>query len=129
MGDLTDVAFVDRVTAGIDAIVHLAATPDPGGTWEHLYQPNVQAVTNLLNAAAGRLGAWLAPEDLQQLVLRSIDADVAFGIFHGISANTRSIWDIKNARTELGYAPVRDSEVFSAAVPVDADGGACPPFR
>jgi len=204
-GDLTDTAFADDVTAGVDAIVHLAANPDPGATWEQLYRPNVQAVANLLTGAArngvrrlvlassahamgqyvaaGRqpidpawspapccpygaskafveaaarmhsyrygvhavclrlgatfekpwntsmLGAWLAPEDLQQLVLRSLAADVAFGIYHGISANTRSVWDINNARTELGYAPVRDSEVFSGSVPVDDDGGPCPPFH
>ena len=51
-GDLTDTASADDVTAGVDAIVHLAANPDPGATWEQLYRPNVQAVANLLTGAA-----------------------------------------------------------------------------
>ena len=74
------------------------------------------------------LDGWLAPEDLRQLVIRCLDSDLAFGIFHGISANTRSSWDITNARNELGYAPTRDSEEFAGSVGPDIDGGLCAPF-
>jgi nucleoside-diphosphate-sugar epimerase len=203
LGDLTDAGFAVAVTAGVDAVVHLAANPDPQSTWQQLLAPNIRVVTTLLDAAVTngvgrlvlassahamgqyvwegrrpidpawptapccpygatkafveaaarahsfrygtriaclRLGAtfekpngsmldgWLAPEDLQQLVRRCLDADLAFGIFHGISANTRSSWDITNARNELGYAPVRDSAEFAGTVGPDIDGGLCSPF-
>jgi len=45
-----------------------------------------------------------------QLVWRGIEADVRFGIYYGISANTRAYWDIQSARQELGYAPEDDAE-------------------
>jgi nucleoside-diphosphate-sugar epimerase len=32
-GDLTDRAFAADVTSDVDAVVHLAANPDPGGPW------------------------------------------------------------------------------------------------
>lgn len=203
LGDLTDAGFAAEATAGVDAIVHLAANPNPQATWEQLLGPNIRLVTTLLDAAATngvgrlvlassahamgqymwhgrrpidpawpvapccpygatkafveavarahsfrygariaclRLGAtfekpnasmldgWLAPEDLQQLVCRCLAADLTFGIFHGISANTRSSWDINNARNELGYAPVRDSEEFAGSVGPDIDGSLCAPF-
>jgi uronate dehydrogenase len=52
VGDLTDPAFADTVTAGVDAIVHLAATPDSGARWDQLTEPNLTAVARLLAAAA-----------------------------------------------------------------------------
>jgi nucleoside-diphosphate-sugar epimerase len=203
LGDLTDADFATQATAGVDAIVHLAANPNPQATWPQLMGPNVGLVTTLLDVAAAngvgrlvlassahamgqymwegrrpidpawppapccpygatkafveaaarvhsfrygtriaclRLGAtferpngsmldgWLAPEDLQQLVCRCLEADLTFGIFHGISANTRSSWDITNARIELGYAPVRDSEEFAGSVGPDIDGSLCIPL-
>lgn len=205
VGDLTDTAFARGVTAGVDAIVHLAANPDPQATWSQLLGPNIQLVTTLLDAAVangidklvlassahamgqyvrrpdrpidpawppapccgygaskafteaaarsysyrygisticlrlgatfekpwntGMLGAWFAPEDLRQLVLRCLSSDVSFGIYHGISANTRSDWDIHNARIELGYEPQCDSEIFAATVQTGDDGGACAPYQ
>ena len=45
-----------------------------------------------------------------QLVWRSIEADVRFGIYYGISGNTRGYWDIQSARQELGYDPEDDAE-------------------
>ena len=45
-----------------------------------------------------------------QLVWRSIEADVKFGIYYGISANSRRYWDISSAVEELGYEPEDDAE-------------------
>ena len=202
-GDLTDPDFVTEATEGVDAVVHLAANPNPAATWPELHGPNVLAVTNLLDAAAAHripqlvlassvhamgqyvgkgcrpidpawtpapccrygatkafaeaaarahsyqhglgaiclrlggtfarpwntsmLGGWFAPEDLRQLVVRSLDTDVVFGIYHGISANTRSEWDISNARVELGYEPMANAESFANSVPVSHEGGLCQP--
>ncbi len=56
----------------------------------------------------------LTHRDLVQLVLRCIEApaDVRFGVFYGVSANTWRIWDIEDARATLGYEPVDDAERF-----------------
>lgn len=56
------------------------------------------------------LSTWLSHRDCVQLVWRSIEADVRFGIYYGISGNTRGYWDIQNARKELGYDPEDDAE-------------------
>jgi dTDP-4-dehydrorhamnose reductase len=60
------------------------------------------------------LSTWLSPRDGVQLVQRSIDAEtVRYGIYYGISNNTRAYWDIENARTELGYDPVDNAEDYA----------------
>lgn len=54
------------------------------------------------------LSTWLSYRDLLQLVEKSLSADrtfPGFGIYYGVSNNTRSFWSIDNARHELGYAP------------------------
>ena len=58
------------------------------------------------------LSTWLSHRDCVQLVQCSIEADVRFGIYYGISGNTRAYWDLQNARRELGYAPQDNSEHF-----------------
>jgi uncharacterized protein YbjT (DUF2867 family) len=68
------------------------------------------------------LGAYISRRDLQQLFVRSLEAepivdewDVPFQIFYGVSDNTRGFWSISNARRVIGYAPEDDSEVRFAA--------------
>ena len=57
------------------------------------------------------LSTWLSHRDCVQLVWRSIEADrIKFGIYYGISGNSRAYWDISNARKELGYEPEDDAE-------------------
>ena len=56
------------------------------------------------------LSTWLSYRDTVQLVRCSLEADVRFGIYYGISGNTRAYWDLQNARDELGYAPEDDAE-------------------
>jgi nucleoside-diphosphate-sugar epimerase len=63
-----------------------------------------------------QLSTWISYRDMAQLVWRSIEADVTFGIFYGISGNTRAYWDISNARQLLGYAPEDDGETYAAEV-------------
>lgn len=48
---------------------------------------------------------WCSPRDLTQLLVKSIRADVPFGVFFGISNNTGRCYDISNAQKLLGYAP------------------------
>lgn len=48
---------------------------------------------------------WLSHRDLVHLVRCSLLADVTFGIYYGVSANTGRFWSIENARRDLGYTP------------------------
>ncbi|REF36690.1 NAD-dependent epimerase/dehydratase family protein [Thermasporomyces composti] len=78
--------------------------------------------------SVGGLASWLGPADLRQLVVRAIEAEgVSFGVYHGVSANTRSEWDITNARKELGYQPTCDSETFANEVHPTTTRGLCAP--
>ncbi|HUH96994.1 MAG TPA: NAD(P)-dependent oxidoreductase [Anaerolineales bacterium] len=52
---------------------------------------------------------WLSHRDLVQLVMKSLSAEVKFGIYYGVSANTKRFWDISDAGAELGYHPEDDA--------------------
>lgn len=39
-------------------------------------------------------------------------AELRFGVYYGVSANTWRFWDIANARAELGFEPLDNAEVF-----------------
>lgn len=67
------------------------------------------------------IAGWISERDLQQLYVRSIEADsvadadgVGFQIFYGVSGNARTFWSITNAREVVGYAPQDDSEITFA---------------
>ena len=51
------------------------------------------------------LSMWLHPEDMSQLVHKSLETDCPFGIFYGISANTPAAFDLSETRRALGYNP------------------------
>lgn len=67
-------------------------------------------------AARSWLPGWLSPGDLARLVSAALRADVAFGTYHGMSANTGSDWDLSRARADLGYVPVDDSVRYAGDV-------------
>lgn len=50
-GDITDFAQMQAVCAGIDTVVHLAATPSPSATWDVLLPLNIDGVYNTFTAA------------------------------------------------------------------------------
>jgi nucleoside-diphosphate-sugar epimerase len=50
--DVTDVDACRRAFEGADAVVHLAAVPDPAATWDQLREPNVHGVVAVAQAAA-----------------------------------------------------------------------------
>lgn len=62
------------------------------------------------------LRMWLSARDLDQLVRLSLETPQQFGIYYGVSNNQRGKWDIENARHELGYNPVDDSEIFATEI-------------
>ncbi len=53
VGELADERFLREVTAGVDAVVHLAGDPRPTATWEELEEPNLRVPALLLRALAG----------------------------------------------------------------------------
>jgi NAD+ dependent glucose-6-phosphate dehydrogenase len=55
---------------------------------------------------------WLSPDDLARLVSGALLSDVRFGIYYGVSNNTQRHWSVENARLDLGYEPVDDSEPY-----------------
>src|SRR6187200_3704796 len=50
--DVTDADACHRVFAGADAVVHLAAVPDPAASWEQLLPANVLGTYHVAEAAA-----------------------------------------------------------------------------
>jgi nucleoside-diphosphate-sugar epimerase len=62
------------------------------------------------------LGGWLSFGDTVRLVEAALTADVTYGVYHGISANTGSMWDHSSAVTELGYHPRDDSAKYADEV-------------
>lgn len=72
----------------------------------------------------GNLLGWLAPEDLRRLVRAALAADIRYGCYFGVSANTRGVFDHANAAAELGYRPELDSEAYADDV-APGDGGLC----
>jgi hypothetical protein len=57
-----------------------------------------------VEAAAG----WTSPADLQQLVVRALETDVPFGVYHAMSWPSRRRWKLDATMAELGYEPDRD---------------------
>lgn len=62
------------------------------------------------------LSTWLSPRDMAQLVWRSIETPLTWGIFYAISGNTRRYWDIGPTQDLLGYRPEDDAERYAAQV-------------
>jgi nucleoside-diphosphate-sugar epimerase len=56
----------------------------------------------------------LTHADLARLVEAAITAppERRYGVYYGVSANTWRIWDIENARDEIGYEALDDAERF-----------------
>lgn len=74
--------------------------------------------------AVEAMSAWLAPADLQQLVIRALDANVSFGVYHGMSANQPAQWDLAN---DIGYHPIHDASRYAGTIPDEPGWGICPP--
>jgi uronate dehydrogenase len=191
IGNVGDLAAMERACAGVDAVVHMAADPRVQAPWEDILHANIVGTYNAYEAAhrqgvgkvifassnhatgfyekariyttpemparpdsyygvskafgedLGRyyvdqfgmsviclrigsfqpkprgerqLSTWISYRDTAQMVWRGIESDVRFGIYYGISGNTRAYWDIANARRELGYAPEDNAEEYAAEV-------------
>lgn len=76
---------------------------------------------------ARALSTWLSYADMARLLKVGLHAEYTYEIVYGVSRNTRSFWDNRNAY-QLGYDPQDDAEAFAAKVghvqpddPLDAD--------
>jgi NAD+ dependent glucose-6-phosphate dehydrogenase len=52
---------------------------------------------------------WLSHRDLVQLFRKSLQAELGFGVYFGISDNRQAFLEIRNAIEELNYQPQDDS--------------------
>lgn len=64
------------------------------------------------------LSTWLSPRDAVEIFACAATAPVEFAVVYGVSANTRSWWDLEGAR-RLGYDPLDDAEAFATQVTPD----------
>ena len=55
---------------------------------------------------------WISHRDLVQLFRKSLETEVRFGIYFGVSGNSNTYLDISSAIEELGYRPQDDSSQF-----------------
>lgn len=69
----------------------------------------------LLRSQPDMLREWCSPRDFAQLLHKSIQADLRFGIFFGVSNNRGRYWDISNAQQLLGYSPQDDGAAYAPA--------------
>jgi nucleoside-diphosphate-sugar epimerase len=52
-----------------------------------------------------QVGLWISSRDMAQLIHRSLQADVVYGVYYAASDNAPAVLDISRARKELGYEP------------------------
>ena len=75
-------------------------------------------------AARSWLPGWLSGADLVRLVTAALTADVRYGVYHGVSANSARLWRCDRAQAELGYQPRDDAARHAALLPDDLAGAA-----
>jgi NAD(P)-dependent dehydrogenase (short-subunit alcohol dehydrogenase family) len=56
---------------------------------------------------AEAVAGWTGPADLRDVVIRSLETDVRFGVYHAVSWASRHRWDIGPTIRDLGYEPER----------------------
>src|SRR3954447_15148779 len=57
---------------------------------------------------AEAVAGWTGPADLRQIVIRSLETDVTFGVYHAMSWPSRRRWNLDATVRELGYEPDRE---------------------
>lgn len=59
---------------------------------------------------------WLSHRDLTQIIKKSVEAPVNFGIYYAVSRNTGRFWDISGAEKELAYSPRDNAAKFNKSL-------------
>src|SRR3954447_13431609 len=60
-------------------------------------------------SAAEAAAGWTGPADLRQIVIRSLETDVRFGVYSAVSWPSRGRWNLDATMKELGYEPDRQA--------------------
>jgi len=91
--DVTDADACRRVFAGADAVVHLAAVPNPTATWAELESPNVVGTYCVASATAGQVPRLVLASSLQAVSgypsdrqVRSADAPLPANLYGATKA-------------------------------------------
>ena len=50
-------------------------------------------------------GMWISNRDMAQLIYRSLESNLKFGIFYGVSDNDHKTFDLSETMEKLGYRP------------------------
>jgi nucleoside-diphosphate-sugar epimerase len=58
------------------------------------------------------IAMWISDYDVSQLIHKSLESNVKFGIFYGTSNNSSRIFDITPAKEKLGYKPQDKAENY-----------------
>ena len=58
------------------------------------------------------IAMWISGRDMAQLIHKSLEANIKFGIFYGTSDNERKIFDLRSAKEKLGYEPQDRAEDY-----------------
>jgi nucleoside-diphosphate-sugar epimerase len=58
------------------------------------------------------IAMWISNRDMAQLIHRSLETDLKFGVFYGTSNNTPKIFDLADTEKRLGYKPQDKAEKF-----------------
>ncbi len=58
------------------------------------------------------IAMWISDRDIAQVIHRSLEADLKFGIFYATSNNTPAIFDLNETRRILGYEPQDRAEDY-----------------
>lgn len=72
---------------------------------------------------------WLSPDDTAQVIERSIEASVPFGIYYAVSDNPNRRWDLTDTMLDLGYRPQdrwdetlgEEERVVEGGIPTDPE--------
>ena len=64
-----------------------------------------QDQTRSFYSAEKLIAMWISNRDMAQLIHKSLETDVKYGIFYGVSENTPRIFDLTTTKEKLGYEP------------------------
>jgi NAD+ dependent glucose-6-phosphate dehydrogenase len=96
-GEAVGRLFADRYGLRVICLRIGWVLPDPSGQGERAEEARMM---------------WLSPGDLGRLVRGALAADVAYGIYYGVSNNCHRRWSIENASEDLKFFPQDNSEAW-----------------
>ncbi len=71
-----------------------------------------QDQSSSLYSAEKLIAMWISNRDMAQLIHRSLETYIGYGIFYGVSENTPRIFDLAETKEKLGYEPEDHAEDY-----------------